>query len=201
VWAEQVEEMQTEITALKKHKDETEAELGTLEDELRVLREDKSSWSTRLTELSQEKQDAQDLLQGLRLQFNDLEAKQHASEGTTAELRHMLSSREQAQKRLEKQVANAADTQKYLDQVLKQSDIKDKTLAKYQKVALFQTAQVNFMLGEFEESKMLGIQLERALSLLDIREEELLRLQMEVQSIRNTMASKARGVDESAGAR
>ena len=193
--------MQTEITALKKHKDETEAELGTLEDELRVLREDKSSWSTRLTELSQEKQDAQDLLQGLRLQFNDLEAKQHASEGTTAELRHMLSSREQAQKRLEKQVANAADTQKYLDQVLKQSDIKDKTLAKYQKVALFQTAQVNFMLGEFEESKMLGIQLERALSLLDIREEELLRLQMEVQSIRNTMASKARGVDESAGAR
>jgi len=198
VWAEQVEEMQTEIT---EHKDETEAELGTLEDELRVLREDKSSWSTRLTELSQEKQDAQDLLQGLRLQFNDLEAKQHASEGTTAELRHMLSSREQAQKRLEKQVANAADTQKYLDQVLKQSDIKDKTLAKYQKVALFQTAQVNFMLGEFEESKMLGIQLERALSLLDIREEELLRLQMEVQSIRNTMASKARGVDESAGAR
>lgn len=48
--------MEAEAATLKLHKDQTESELTLLEDEVRAAREDKSSWTLRLTALANEKQ-------------------------------------------------------------------------------------------------------------------------------------------------
>lgn len=48
--------MEAEAATLKLHKDQMESELTLLEDEVRAAREDKSSWTHRLTALANEKQ-------------------------------------------------------------------------------------------------------------------------------------------------